>query len=61
MNFQEAFLRGHDVTASVQAIRQDRSADTTAREIARLYMNRDKANTSRKEMDLEIIQDYCSR
>ena len=61
--FQEAFLTGTeaDIRAGVQAILVDRSANTTAREIAKLYNNRDEADTSRKEADLAIIKDYCSR
>ena len=59
--FEKAFLKGHGIGDSVQAIVDDETADPTAREIARLYLNRDETNTSRKLKDLEIIYDYCGR
>ena len=61
--FQEAFLTGTkaDVRASVQGILADKSANTTARETAKLYKDRDPADTSRQKTDLAIIKDYCSR
>ena len=59
---QEALLTGPgDVRASVQAILWDKTANATAREIAKHYLDLDPANTPRQKTDLEIIKDYCSR
>ena len=45
----------------MQAILWDKTANATAREIAKHYLDLDPANTSRQKTDLAIIKDYCSR
>ena len=61
--FREILLTGPEdnVRASVKAILADKSANTTAREISKHYLNLETANTSRQTTDLEIINDYCGR
>lgn len=59
---REAFLTGTqaEIDAAMTALKNDRTADATAREYADYYMNRDKTNPELREMDKGLIQMSCS-
>jgi hypothetical protein len=61
--FLEAILTGSeaDITASLQVIRADKTAEPTAREFAKHYSDRAQGETSRRKTDVGIVKDYCSR
>ena len=59
---REALLTGSpaEIDASMRALMADKNADATAREYADYYLNRDKADTSMREMDIGLIRMSCS-
>ncbi len=59
---REAFLHGDEagITARMKAIAEDKTTNDTAREYAGYYANRDAANKSAQEKEIQIIQFYCS-
>ena len=61
--FLETILTGSEanISASLQVIRRDKTADPTAREFAKHYGDRGQADMSRKKTDIGIVKDYCSR
>lgn len=58
----EAFLTGSaaDIDSALQALKADKAADTTARQYADYYLNRDKTESSMRELDKTLIQSVCS-
>ena len=59
---REAFLTGTDadIVNSMNCVLADRTAHDTARQFAKFYNGRDKANKSKQEMDIKTVQFYCS-
>jgi len=59
---REAFLTGTeaDIINSMNGVLADRTAHDTARQFAKFYNGRDRANKSKQEMDIKTVQFYCS-
>ena len=59
---REAFLTGTeaDIVKSMNGVLADRTAHDTARQFAKFYNGRDRANKSKQETDIKIVQFYCS-
>jgi hypothetical protein len=58
---REAILTGSkaDIAKALKTLQNDKTADATAREYARYYLVRDKAQPDLQEMDLSLIQSAC--
>jgi hypothetical protein len=59
---REAILTGSpaDITAAMQSLVADQTANATAREYARYYMGGDADNEGQREMDVGLIQMSCT-
>lgn len=59
---REAFLTGTqaEINASLKALMADKTADSTAREYADYYLNRDKGEPEMQKMDVTLIRMSCS-
>jgi hypothetical protein len=59
---REAFLNGTetDIINSMSGVLADKTAHDTARQFAKFYNGRDKANKSKQETDMKIVEFYCS-
>jgi len=58
---REAILTGTqaEIDAAMLALQKDKSADPTAREYARYYLERDANSPDLREMDISLIQMSC--